>query len=60
MLVLSNVRPEAGKDGAKSPAKFTLDSGVVEQASARVRQLLSQFPLYPELDLDLMLDAIGT
>ena len=58
-LVLSNVRPEAGKDGAKSPAKFTLDGAIVEQASARVRQLLSEFPLYPELDLDLMLSAIG-
>ena len=57
-LVLSSVRPDAGKDGARSPAKYTLESGVVEQASGRVRQLLDQFPLYPELDLDMLLELV--
>jgi glycine hydroxymethyltransferase len=58
-LVLSNVRPaEGGKDGARSPAKYSIDDGVVEQASSRVRHLLDHFPLYPELDLELLLGSI--
>jgi glycine hydroxymethyltransferase len=58
-LVLSNVRPaEGGKDGARSPAKYSIDDGVVEQASSRVRHLLDKFPLYPELDLELLLGSI--
>ncbi len=60
-LVLSNVRPaEAGKDGARSPAKYALDDAVVDRAAARVRQLLDRFPLYPELDLDLLLESMAT
>jgi glycine hydroxymethyltransferase len=59
-LVLSNVRPMdlPGKEGARSPAKYALDDEVVARASGRVRRLLDQFPLYPELDLDLLLGAI--
>jgi glycine hydroxymethyltransferase len=60
--VLSNVRPaeRAGQEGARNSAKYTLDEGVVAQESGRVRQLLDQFPLYPELDLDLLLESIPT
>ena len=58
-LVLSNVRPaEGGKDGARSPAKYSIEDAVVEQASSRVRHLLDKFPLYPELDLELLLGSI--
>ena len=56
-LVLSSVRPVA-PDGARHAAKYVLDDAVVAQASGRVRQLLGGFPLYPELDLDLLLEAI--
>jgi glycine hydroxymethyltransferase len=58
-LVLSNVRPaDAGQSGAKHSAKYALDDAVVTQGSDRVRQLLGRFPLYPELDLDLLLESI--
>jgi glycine hydroxymethyltransferase len=59
-LVLSNVRTgeRTGEEGAPRSGKYTLDENVVSQASARVRQLLDRFPLYPELDLDLMLQSV--
>ena len=58
-LVLSSVRPTgSGKEGARSSARYALDDDVVEQASGRVRRLLDRFPLYPELDLDLMLETV--
>ena len=59
-LVLSSVRPAdlAGKEGARSPAKYALDDDVVARASGRVRRLLDQFPLYPEIDLDLLLETV--
>jgi len=59
-LVLSSVRPSdlAGKEGARSPAKYALDGEVVAHASGRVRRLLDQFPLYPEIDLDLLLETV--
>ena len=31
---------------------------VVARASGRVRRLLDQFPLYPEIDLDLLLETV--
>jgi glycine hydroxymethyltransferase len=59
-LVLSSVRPgdPAAKPGARSPARYALDEAVVAQASGRVRRLLDQFPLYPEIDLDLLLETV--
>jgi glycine hydroxymethyltransferase len=56
-LVLTNVRPAAG---AAQASKFTLDNTIVDQASGRVRELLGRFPLYPELDLDMMLESVET
>ena len=56
-LVLSSVRP-VGPDGARHAAKYVLDDAVVAQASGRVRQILGGFPLYPEIDLDLLLEAL--
>jgi glycine hydroxymethyltransferase len=59
-LVLSSVRTgeRTGEEGARRSGKYALDDEIVAQASGRVRQLLSRFPLYPELDLDLMLGSI--
>jgi glycine hydroxymethyltransferase len=54
-LVMTNVRPAAG---AAQASKYTLDNTIVAQASGRVRQLLGRFPLYPELDLDMMLESV--
>ena len=57
-LVLSNVRGE-GASGAGRSGKYSIDPQVADRATSRVHQLLDRFPLYPELDLDLMLDAIS-
>jgi glycine hydroxymethyltransferase len=60
-LVLSAVRPQAGKDGAPSKAKYSIEAAAKSGALARVRALLSRFPVYPELDLDFLKDSfIGT
>jgi glycine hydroxymethyltransferase len=57
-LVLQNTRPleTEGKDGAqkKSKAKYEIDPKARDQATKRVHTLLSRFPVYPELDLDLL------
>jgi glycine hydroxymethyltransferase len=57
-LVLSNTRPDAAGSSGRS-GKYTLDPQVAAEATTRVRQLLERYPLYPELDLDLMLDAVS-
>src|SRR5262249_28899547 len=58
-LVLSNVRGEASTAGSGRSGKYTLDRRIADQARGRVHQLLDRFPLYPELDLELMLDSIS-
>src|SRR5262249_27231842 len=57
-LVLSNTRSVSASGGGKS-GKFSLDGNVAAEATSRVRDLLNRFPLYPELDLELMLDSIS-
>ena len=56
--VLKNVTPVTvtGKDGAtkQSQAKFDLPEKVAAAARDRVQQLLSRYPLYPEIDLSLV------
>ncbi|MGH3736001.1 MAG: glycine hydroxymethyltransferase [Micromonosporaceae bacterium] len=51
--VLTAVQPAPGADGTMSKAKFTLDEKVADAARTRVTDLLSRYPLYPELDLAL-------
>ncbi|MGI8827747.1 MAG: glycine hydroxymethyltransferase [Chloroflexota bacterium] len=62
-LVLSHTSSaiiERGEQkGQSSKAKYVLDDGAVSQARERVRALLEQFPLYPNLDLKLLLSSIG-
>jgi glycine hydroxymethyltransferase len=54
--VLSNTQPATiakGKNAGKpSKAKYVTDAAVMADAQARVKALLSRFPLYPELDLE--------
>jgi glycine hydroxymethyltransferase len=54
-LVLSNVVPttitEGKRQGQKSLAKYNLGQQVHDEARKRVEALLSQFLLYPEIDL---------
>jgi glycine hydroxymethyltransferase len=55
-LVLKNVRPAATKTGATDKAKYTLDESVRAQASARIKELLRSYPVYPEIDLPFLLE----
>jgi glycine hydroxymethyltransferase len=57
-LVLSNTRSVSASGGGKS-GKYSLDGNVAGEATSRVRELLDRFPLYPELDLELMQDSVS-
>ncbi len=61
-LVLSNLTATTIKEGAqkgqKSLAKYSLPGEVIEAAHQQIGALLSQYPLYPELDLELLLASI--
>ncbi len=63
-LVLSNTsrkKIETGKNaGNFSKAKYLLSDDIQQQAMQRVNDVLSQFPLYPELDLDLLMECYQT
>jgi glycine hydroxymethyltransferase len=61
-LVLSSLAPaQVEKEGQTvvSKAKYVLPDGVRDEARARVDALLEAFPLYPELDLELLLEYFG-
>ena len=45
------------RQGKPSRAKFDLDPAAADDARARVAALAERFPVYPELDLDLLLAA---
>jgi glycine hydroxymethyltransferase len=51
---LAHTHPGTNASGKKSPAKYEIDAQVREEAQKRVQALLSRYPLYPELDLDLL------
>ena len=56
MRVLSHTEPSMitkGKNaGQFSKARYSVDAEALEDARSRVAELLSRFPLYPELDLE--------
>jgi len=54
-LVLSQMIPTLTKTGEKSRVNYILGPDVAEEARQRVQKLLTRFPVYPELDLDLLL-----
>jgi glycine hydroxymethyltransferase len=58
-LALKNTVPARDpKDPAKtSKAKYTIAEKVKTEALDRVKKLLDRFPVYPELDLDLLKKA---
>lgn len=58
-LVLSNTTTATTKDGKKSKARYTLDQKAREQAAARVRAVLSKYPVYPEIDLPFLQESFG-
>lgn len=52
-LVLKNTKPAAGeKTGQPSKANYTIPADIIEKAHARVKDLLSRYPLYPEIVID--------
>ena len=57
--VLSNTKPQPVASGPKagtlSKARYLLEDQVKAEVRARVQSLLERFPVYPELDLDLLL-----
>lgn len=50
--LLSHTKPSLGKNGQLSKAQATTDPQVLETVRNRVKELLSRYPLYPELDID--------
>jgi glycine hydroxymethyltransferase len=58
-LILKGTRPAPdGKDPEKkSRAKYLIEEKVRAEALDRVKNLLDRFPVYPELDLELLKDA---
>ncbi len=57
-LVLENTRAKTIESGANagkpSKAKYETDSRAAEEARSRISALLSRYPVYAELDLDLL------
>ncbi len=47
-----SVISEGRRAGENSRTHYTIDPGVKKSESARVKNLLSRFPVYPELDLE--------
>jgi glycine hydroxymethyltransferase len=56
--VLAATQPVSAPDATGKPtvsrAKFTTEQSVVDAARARVREVLSAYPVYPEIDLNLI------
>lgn len=62
-LVLASATPtaiESGDNAGKpSKAKYTIDPEAQQEAKQRVVDLLTKFPVYPEIDLALLQDYFG-
>ncbi|MDQ8188005.1 glycine hydroxymethyltransferase [Pelagicoccus sp. SDUM812002] len=62
-LILSNTKPATiatGKNaGQQSKVKYELSDEVIAEARGRVKALLDEFVLYPEIDLDFLKASFG-
>jgi glycine hydroxymethyltransferase len=56
-LVLSHTTPTSTA-GKQSRAKYNLSANIVAEARERISALLSNYVLYPELDLELLLSSV--
>lgn len=56
--VLSNVTPALTKKGEKSRANFVLDAEIAAEVKSDVEALLGNYPVYPELDLNLLTQVV--
>ncbi|GHU37129.1 serine hydroxymethyltransferase [Spirochaetia bacterium] len=53
-MVLKNTEADSKDEHVKSRSKYQIKPDIQREALARVGQLLSRFPLYPELNLELL------
>jgi glycine hydroxymethyltransferase len=55
-LVLRNTSPapDAKDPAKKSKAKYVIEEKAKAEALGRVKKLLDRFPVYPQLDLELL------
>ncbi len=60
-LVLSNTKPATVQKGPEagqpSRARYEIDRAAAESARERIAALLERYPVYPEIDLDLLREA---
>jgi glycine hydroxymethyltransferase len=57
-LVLKSTHAETTQSG-KSKAKYRVDDGAKQEARSRVQALLRRFPVYPQLDVELIQDFLA-
>jgi glycine hydroxymethyltransferase len=57
--VLSQVTPTTTGSGKTSKAKYRLETRAAEAARSRVHALLDRHPVYPQLDLAMLMSSIG-
>jgi glycine hydroxymethyltransferase len=57
-LVLSHTKAES-TDKGPSKAKYSVDERAKQEARGRAERLLGRYPVYPELDLDLIQDFVN-
>jgi glycine hydroxymethyltransferase len=55
--VLANTTATMTKSGERSKARYIIAEGIADEVQSRVGALLGGYPLYPELDLDLVLNS---
>ena len=56
-LVLANTRPGLTSKGEVSRSSYRLEEAAKAEAQNRIHNLLDRYPLYPELNLDWLLEA---
>jgi len=56
--VLSNTKPLV-VDGKAKKAKYVLDEAIVKEAKAKAEAILKEYPLYPELDHELIFSVLN-
>jgi glycine hydroxymethyltransferase len=56
-LTLAHTTPRRAPPGGVSRSRYRLEAGARAEVRAGVGALLERYPLYPELDLDLLLAA---
>ena len=52
--LLPAAKQQGGEGSKKSKAKYNIDAVVKSEVHARVKTLMDRFPVYPELDLELL------